>query len=218
MNHNSQDFIGHLEELRKRLMVTLFSFLLAFAFCFIFVKDVYRFLVRDLDHKLAILGPSDVVWVYFMIAGVGAIALTIPVAAYHIWRFVKPALREREQKATVMFIPALTLLFLVGISFGYFIIYPMVLGFLNSMSGDFETMYTAERYFTFMIHMTLPFGLLFEMPAVSYVSDQAGDRKSNAPRQDEEAGLLHSCYSSHYHHSARHHVGHSRHSPPLCFV
>lgn len=166
MTENQTDFVSHLEELRKRIIAVLFIFLLAFCFSFIFVKDVYRWLVRDLDHKLAILGPSDVVWVYMMIAGVGAVALTIPAAAYHIWKFVRPALHERERKATLPFIPALGVLFLMGISFGYFVIYPMVLGFLNGMSGDFETMYTAERYFTFMIHMTLPFGLLFEMPAV----------------------------------------------------
>lgn len=162
----NKDFIGHLEELRKRLIVTLFSFFIAIAASFIFVKDIYRWLVRDLDQKLAILGPSDVVWVYFMLAGVAALAVTIPIAAYQIWKFVKPALHEREQNATLLFIPALAFLFIFGIAFGYFIIYPMVLGFLNTMSGDFETLYTAERYFTFMIHMTLPFGLLFEMPAV----------------------------------------------------
>lgn len=165
MNGNQTDLVGHLEELRKRIISVLFIFLLAFCFSFIFVKDVYRWLVRDLDQKLAILGPSDVVWVYMMIAGVGAVALTIPAAAYHIWRFVRPALHEREQKAAMPFIPALAALFLIGISFGYFIIYPMVLSFLNGMSGEFETVYTAERYFTFMIHMTLPFGFLFEMPA-----------------------------------------------------
>lgn len=166
MSGNQADFVGHLEELRKRIISVLFIFLLAFCFSFIFVKDIYRWLVRDLDQKLAVLGPSDVVWVYMMIAGVGALALTIPAAAYHIWKFVRPALHERERRATMPFIPALAFLFLTGIAFGYFIIYPMVLGFLNGMSGDFETLYTAERYFTFMIHMTLPFGLLFEMPAV----------------------------------------------------
>lgn len=174
MTKENQDFVGHLAELRKRIMLTLFAFLLAFCFAFIFVKDIYRWLVRDLDQKLAILGPSDIVWVYFMIAGVGAIALTIPVAASQAWLFVKPALREREQKATVIYIPVMSLLFVAGISFGYFIIYPMVLGFLNGMAHDFETVYTAEKYFRFMIHMTVPFGFLFEMPAVTLFLSKLG--------------------------------------------
>ena len=61
----------------------------------------------------------------------------------------------------------MTVLFLIGISFGYLILFPMVLSFMNQMAAaDFNAMYTAEKYFTFMIHMTVPFGLLFEMPAV----------------------------------------------------
>jgi sec-independent protein translocase protein TatC len=120
-----------------------------------------------MDRKLVILGPSDVIWVYFMITGVFALVITIPIAAYQIWKFVQPGLTKREQRATMAFIPALSLLFLVGISFGYFILFPMVLSFLNQMAiVDFDTMYTAEKYFTFLLHMTLPFGFLFEMPVV----------------------------------------------------
>ena len=54
----------------------------------------------------------------------------------------------------------------MGLAFGYFVIYPMVLSFLDSLSHHFITAYTAERYFRFMVHMTVPFGVLFEMPVV----------------------------------------------------
>lgn len=131
-----------------------------------YVKEMYQWLVRDLDQKLAILAPSDIIWVYLMLAGVVAIAVTIPIAGLQLWRFVKPALSVREQKMTLSYIPALSLLFLTGISFGYFIIYPMVLSFLENMADDFETVYTAQKYFAFMLNMTVPFGFLFEMPAI----------------------------------------------------
>lgn len=134
---------------------------------FIFAQDIYLWLIRDLDGKLAILGPSDILWVYMIISGVFAIAATIPVAAYQIWRFVAPALNREEQQVTLRFIPRLFLLFIMGISFGYFVLFPIVLGFLTSLSaGQFETMFTAEKYFRFMINLTLPFGVLFEMPLV----------------------------------------------------
>ncbi len=165
-NSPEMNLVDHLTELRKRIIITLATFLVALCATFIFVRDIYTWLVRDLDRKLAILGPSDILWVYFMIAGVAAVAITIPVAGYQIWRFVKPGLQEREQRATLSYIPALAILFIIGLSFGYFILFPMVLGFLQGMAGDFEAMYTAERYFTFMLYMTLPFGLLFEMPVV----------------------------------------------------
>ncbi|WP_166243477.1 twin-arginine translocase subunit TatC [Paenibacillus turpanensis] len=166
MPSEEMNLVDHLAELRKRLIVTLLTFTAALAISFIFVRDIYLWLVRNLDQKLTILGPSDILWVYFVISGVCAIAATIPMAGYQVWSFVKPALKENEQKATLSFIPALAILFIVGLAFGYFILFPMVLMFLQGMAGDFETMYTAEKYFTFMLYMTLPFGLLFEMPVI----------------------------------------------------
>lgn len=159
--------VGHLEEMRRRLIHTLIAFVVALIAAFLYVHDIYQWLVRGMNEKLVVLGPSDVMWVYFMIAGVCALAITIPVAAYQIWKFVQPALSEPAQRSTLMFIPAMTILFLIGISFGYLILFPMVLSFMNKLaSADFNAMYTAEKYFTFMIHMTVPFGLLFEMPAL----------------------------------------------------
>ncbi|WP_189029356.1 twin-arginine translocase subunit TatC [Paenibacillus albidus] len=166
-NQNDQNLFGHLEEMRARIIRTLIAFLVSMVAVFIYVRDIYQWLVRDIDQKLVVLGPSDVMWVYFMIAGVGAIAVTLPVAAYQTWKFVQPAVPEQAQRATLLFIPSITFLFLLGIGFGYFILFPMVLHFMNEIAADdFATMYTAEKYFTFMIHMTVPFGLLFEMPAI----------------------------------------------------
>jgi sec-independent protein translocase protein TatC len=163
---NSKSFVGHLGELRSRIIFTLVAFLVSLCGAFVYVKELYRWLVRDLDQKLAILAPSDIIWVYFMLAGVVAIAVTIPVAGLQVWRFVKPALSAEAQKKTLAYIPALSILFAMGLSFGYFIIYPMVIGFLEKMADDFETVYTAQKYFAFMLNMTVPFGFLFEMPAI----------------------------------------------------
>jgi sec-independent protein translocase protein TatC len=89
------------------------------------------------------------------------------VLASQLWMFVKPALKPIERKITLSYIPALFILFIVGISFGYFIIFPMVLEFLVKMGADmFVTNFTAEKYFRFLMNMTLPFGVLFELPAV----------------------------------------------------
>ncbi|WP_284639980.1 twin-arginine translocase subunit TatC [Paenibacillus silviterrae] len=167
-------FVAHLTELRKRIIITLTAFLSAFCLGFVFVKELYTWLVRDVQGKLAILAPSDVIWVYFMLSGVFAVAVTMPVLAWQAWLFVKPALRPSEYKATMSFIPALAVLFLAGICFGYFVIYPMVYTFLETLAVDFETMYTAEKYFSFMINMTVPFGLLFEMPVIVMFLTQIG--------------------------------------------
>jgi sec-independent protein translocase protein TatC len=160
-------FVEHLGELRKRIIITLVMFMAVLAVSFFYVEPIYSWLIRDLDQQLAVLGPSEILWVYFMISGVIAIALTIPVAAHQTWMFIKPALDKKEQKVTLSYIPALFLLFLLGLSFGYFVVYPMVLNFLLGLSeGNFQTFFTSEKYFKFMLNLTLPFGFLFEIPLV----------------------------------------------------
>ncbi|WP_071458878.1 twin-arginine translocase subunit TatC [Bacillus massilinigeriensis] len=163
----NMDLVGHLEELRKRLLITLGTFILFVILAFVFVQDIYKLLVKDLSVELAILGPSDILWIYLVLASVVAIAGTIPVAAHQTWLFIKPALKEHERKTALCYIPALFLLFLAGLSFGYFVIFPMVFQFLMGLSDDmFQNFFTAEKYFKFLIHMTLPFGFLFELPVV----------------------------------------------------
>lgn len=162
------NLVDHLGELRKRLIIIAVTFLAFFILGFIFVEDIYRWLVKDLDIKLAVLGPSDIIWVYFMISSVIAIAATIPVFAFQLWLFVKPALMPNEIKITLSYIPALFILFIAGLAFGYFVIFPTVLNFLIELSGDlFVTNFTADRYFRFILNMTLPFAILFELPAVT---------------------------------------------------
>lgn len=167
MENREMNLIDHLSEMRKRLIIILGSFTLFLIISFIYVKEIYDWIVQDSSIKLAILGPSDIIWVYLTLAAVVAIAGTIPVAAHQIWLFVKPALSSTERKVTLAYIPALFILFIVGISFGYFVIFPIVFDFLLSLTGDmFMSFFTAEKYFRFMIHITLPFGFLFELPVI----------------------------------------------------
>ncbi|WP_163538347.1 twin-arginine translocase subunit TatC [Gracilibacillus sp. YIM 98692] len=167
MDYKEMHVLEHLEELRKRIILILIGFILSFFLSFLFIDKVYQYLTKDLNDRLALLGPSDILWVYMMMAGIVALATTIPIAAYQLWKFVQPALTKEEQKVTLAFIPGLFLLFIAGIAFGYYILFPMVLSFVHSLSGtQFETFYTVNKYFQFMINISLPFGFLFEMPAV----------------------------------------------------
>ncbi|MEH6942616.1 twin-arginine translocase subunit TatC [Bacillus sp. JJ722] len=167
MADKEQNIIEHISELRKRLIITAVSFIIFLILGFVYVEEIYNWLVRDLDVKLIVLGPSDIIWVYFMISAVIGIAATIPVLALQIWLFVKPALMPHERKATLSYIPALFILFILGLSFGYFVVFPTVLGFLVELGGNmFVTSFTAEKYFRFLMNMTLPFAVLFELPAI----------------------------------------------------
>ncbi|WP_394234438.1 twin-arginine translocase subunit TatC [Niallia oryzisoli] len=175
MNQKELNLIEHLEELRKRIIVVLIAYLIFFVVAFVFIQDIYQWIIRDFDGKLTVLGPSDILWLYMMLAAVVAIAATIPVFVYQSWRFIVPGLTKEESKIILRMIPGFFLLFIVGIGFGYFVLFPLVLGFLVNLSaGQFETMYTADRYFKFMIHISLPFGFLFEMPLIVLLLTRLG--------------------------------------------
>lgn len=167
MEDKELNLVEHLDELRKRLIISVAAFFIFFIVGFIYVKEIYLWFVRDLDVKLVVLGPSDIIWVYFLIATVIAIAGTIPVLAIQLWLFVKPALMPNERRITLSYIPALFILFIIGLCFGYFVILPTVLSFLAELGGEMlEANFTAEKYFRFIMNMTLPFGVLFELPVV----------------------------------------------------
>jgi sec-independent protein translocase protein TatC len=167
MEDKELNLIDHLDELRKRLIISAVAFVAFFIVGFMYVEEIYSWFVRDLDVKLIVLGPSDIVWIYFMIATLIAIAGTIPIIALQIWLFVKPALKPIERRISLSYIPALFILFIVGLAFGYFVIFPTVLNFLVELSGDMlVTNFTADKYFRFIMNMTLPFGILFELPVV----------------------------------------------------
>jgi sec-independent protein translocase protein TatC len=159
--------IEHLNELRKRLIIVAVAFIVFFVLGFVFVQDLYRWMVQDLEVKLTILGPTDILWIYFMLAGVVAITLTIPVFVWQTWLFVKPALTPKERKITLSYIPATFILFVLGLCFGYFVVLPIVFRFLVGLGNDmFATMFTTEKYFRFVLHMTVPFAVLFELPVI----------------------------------------------------
>lgn len=167
MEDKELNIIDHLDELRTRLIITLAAFIIFFTVGFIFVEEIYNWLVRDLEVKLIVLGPSDILWVYFMLAAVIAFAGTIPVLATQIWLFIKPALKPIERKISLSYVPALFILFIVGLSFGYFVIFPTVMNFLIELGGEMMvTNFTAEKYFRFIFNTTIPFGVLFELPVV----------------------------------------------------
>jgi sec-independent protein translocase protein TatC len=168
LEDKEQHIIDHLGELRKRILISLLFFLVFFIAGFIYVEEIYQWFTRDLEFSLVVLGPSDILYIYFIIAAVVAVAGSIPIIALQIWLFIRPALMPHEIKTTLNYIPALFLLFIGGLSFGYFVIFPIVLHFLVGLSeGMFTTNFTAVKYFQFILHMTLPFAVLFELPVIA---------------------------------------------------
>ena len=74
---------------------------------------------------------------------------------------------ETERKASLSYIPAIFMLFVFGLVFGYFMFVKLILPFLLSLNdGMFNELFTVDRYFRFLLRVTLPFAFLFELPMV----------------------------------------------------
>lgn len=167
-NGKEMNVTGHLTELRNRLIVTAIFFVLFFALGFVYVRDIYAFLIQGLDTKLNFTSPSDIISVFFTMAGLVAITGTLPILCLQVWLFIKPGLTKKERKASLAYIPAIFLLFIAGLVFGYMVFTYLILPFLLDLNdGLGNELFTFDRYFKFMFHVIIPFAVLFEIPVIA---------------------------------------------------
>lgn len=167
IEEKEMNLVDHLSELRNRLIVTALFFIGFFIVGFIYIRDIYWFFVNDIDLELTAISPTEIIWIYFSMAGLVAIVGTIPLLTYQIWAFVKPGLLPHERKATIGYIPVVFLLFIGGLIFGYFVFVELIMPFLLSLNdGMFNIMFTVDRYFSFLFRVTVPFAVLFELPII----------------------------------------------------
>ena len=172
MKYNDQmTMVKHLSELRNQIIWVLAVFVITFLMGLYVAAPIIEYLKRiPMAEGVPIISlhPSDALRIYMQFAGlVGAVA-TLPVALYHIWRFVSARLSDRERRAALNFIPAAFFLFVGGILFGYFIVFSMMMKFLGEMSSQMGVTpkYGIAAYFDFMFQLVIPIGVLFELPIV----------------------------------------------------
>ncbi|WP_142827472.1 twin-arginine translocase subunit TatC [Planococcus soli] len=163
--------VEHLTELRKRLIVIAVAFTVSLGIGFAIAAKILNFIKMQptaVNVDWNVFGFTDGIMIYFKCALLLAILITLPVLLHQIWLFVKPGLSENEAKGTFLFIPVSFFLFFAGVSFSYFILFPMMLNFMSDINqsiGATET-YGMSQYFTFMFNLIIPVGIVFEMPVV----------------------------------------------------
>lgn len=166
-NEKEMNIVGHLAELRNRLLFTAIFFVVFFIGIFIFVEEIYYFIAQDIPFDLNITSPGDIIWVYFTFAGLGSLIVTLPILCLQLWLFIKPGLTKSERRLSILYVPAVFILFILGIVFGYFMFTNLILPFLLSLNnGMFNEIFTVEKYFRFLFRVLIPFALLFEIPVI----------------------------------------------------
>lgn len=163
--------VEHLGELRKRIIIVLVVFVAGLIGGLFVADPIYQYLTaaeQAKNFELHAFSFWDGIGIYMKIAAIFSLVISVPVIFYQLWAFVKPGLRKEEQKATLRYIPYAFLLFIAGILFGYYIVFPMTLSFTTAIThgmGLQET-YGITNYLNFMFNIVLPLAVLFELPLV----------------------------------------------------
>lgn len=180
---------GHLAELRNRILISFAAVLAASVFCFFFVQDIYGFLVRPLagamgdggTQRLIYTGLTEAFFTYMKVSFFAGFALSFPVVAAQIWRFVAPGLYAREKKAFLPFLIASPALFVLGGACVYFIVMPVAWRFfLGFQSTGVETVLPIQlearvgEYLDLVMTLIFAFGLCFQMPVLLTLLGRAG--------------------------------------------
>jgi sec-independent protein translocase protein TatC len=171
-------FIGHLEELRKRIIVSLIWIGAATMASMPFAPQLLTFLKKPASgaiEKLAFFGPQDAFIIYMRIGFMAGFALSFPAVAYQLWKFISPALDDRFKKNTISFVLSCSIAFILGSLFAFLVLLPAALKFLLSFgSADLEPVISASQYISFVTSMILACGLVFEMPVLSFILTRMG--------------------------------------------
>ena len=177
----SESLIAHLIELRSRLLNSAKALLLVFLGLFHWSSDLYALLAHPLLAKLPQGGQmiaTDVTTPFFVplkVTMMAAFLITLPYILYQGWRFIAPGLYAHEKKLVLPLIVASTLLFFCGMAFAYFVVFPVVFGFIvASAPHGVAVMTDIDKYLSFVLGMFMAFGMTFQVPVVVVVLVRMG--------------------------------------------
>lgn len=178
---SQQPLIAHLIELRTRLIRALLGIILVFLGLFHWAGDIYRLLALPMMEVLpagAQMIATDVTTPFFVpmkVTMMVAFLVSLPHSLYQAWAFVAPGLYQHEKRLALPLIVSSFVLFLVGMAFAYFLVFPVVFGFMSSVTPDGVSMMTdIDKYLSFVLGMFLAFGITFEVPVVVIVLSKLG--------------------------------------------
>ncbi len=191
-----QTLMTHLGELRRRLLWCFAALGIATLVSYIYVEDIYSFLVRPLAHAM---GPHDTqrliytslgeaFLAYMKVALFAGLFVTFPVMATQLWRFLTPGLYSAERQVILPFLVATPILFLMGAAMVYYVILPLALPFFLS----FQSVNTAlpiqlearvADYLDLVMTLVFAFGLCFQLPVIMMALARIGQVTAHGMRR-----------------------------------
>lgn len=176
-------FWDHLEDLRKSIIRVVLAMVGTTVFLFLFKKFLFDRIVlapaegkslffrlagMDFSIDLVNLDVAAQFMIHMKVTFYAALILTFPYIVYEIWKFIAPALYENERKAVRGAFTFASVLFYLGVSVGYMIIFPVMLYFFANyqVSAEVPNTFSLSSYIALMVSTVLAFGVVFEFPTV----------------------------------------------------
>lgn len=167
----TESFVSHLIELRDRLLRSVVGFIVVFIVFFPFANKIYAYLAAPLISQLPAGGQmiaTSVTTPFFVpmkVAMMAAFLVSLPHTLYQIWAFIAPGLYAHEKKLMVPMIVASSFLFLCGMAFAFFLVFPVIFGFIVGTAPEGVAVMTdIGEYLDFVLTLFFAFGIAFEVP------------------------------------------------------
>jgi sec-independent protein translocase protein TatC len=177
---HQMSFLDHLEELRRRLIVSFVAIAVGFLACWAYAEKIFGILQYPLTQflppgdKLAYTRLTAPFFLYMKVAFFAGIFLASPVILLQLWLFIAPGLYKRERRYAAPFIIFGTLFFIAGGYFGYHYLLPATCKFFVETGQQFKQMVTVDEYFSFASVIILASGAVFETPIIIFFLARLG--------------------------------------------
>ncbi len=161
------ELVEHLGELRSRLLISLGAIAVGFGVAYTFHHELLTWLNAPLpDGRQPItLGVAEPFTTSIKVSLYAGFALALPVVLWQVWSFLAPAMSKRTERALGMLVAFATLLFALGVAFGYGLALPAAVHFLTNFDASvYDIQVRASSYYSFSLMVLLSVGLVFELP------------------------------------------------------
>ena len=173
-------FLEHLEELRKRLVVSIAALGVAFLICWNFADRIFGYIEVPLakylpaGEKMVFTRLTEPFMLYMKVAFFAGIFIASPIILLQLWLFISPGLYKRERRYAAPFIVFATFFFVLGGYFGYRVLLPGTCAFFLETGKQFKQMIKVDEYFSFASTIILATGLVFETPILIFFLARLG--------------------------------------------
>ena len=176
-------FTEHLQDLRKRLVISVIAVFIGFLISYFFKEKIFEVLImpwikalpKGQMGKLIYTAPHEAFFTYLKVSFLAGIGIATPVILYQFWLFIAPGLYANEKKIFLPVVLASTVFFLGGALFGYFVVFPFGFQFFASFASEFITpMISTREFLSFSVRMLLAFGFVFELPIFCFLLAKLG--------------------------------------------